>query len=182
MRWTGAPDASREPGDGMGRKQLLPVVGLLVVVAGGLGLRHYLSTEQVIRRQLFEAVESFKNERILGVMARVSRSYTDPWGGSYEVLGARLESLMDAYDALTVDVDVQGVELGEGEARMALAFVVGGRTEVGRGDILGSELEPCRATLRWLEEPSGWRLVETEELDIPELRDELQERRADSLP
>ena len=182
MRWTGAPDAPREPGDGMDRKQLFPVVALIVVVAGGLGLRHYLSTEQVIRRQLFEAVESFKNERILGVMAKVSRSYTDPWGGSYEGLGAQLQSIMEAYDALTVDLDVQSVEVGESEARTALTFVVGGRTEVGRGDILGSALEPCRATLRWLKEPPGWRLVETEELDIPELREELQERRADSLP
>jgi hypothetical protein len=148
-----------------------------VLIACALGARHYFSGEQVLRRQLFEAVESFKNEKILGVLAKVSRSYDDRWGGSYESLGAHVQSIMDAYDGLTVDLEILALEVGEGEASMALTFVVGGRTQVGRGAILGSEAEPCRATLRWAKEEPGWRLVETEELDIPELRDELERRR-----
>ncbi len=161
----------------MERKQLTYVILLVVVVAGILGMRHYFSTEQVIRRHLFEAVESFKNEKILGVMAKISRSYTDDWGGSYEILGGQAQSMMDAYDALTMDIDISVVEVGDGEARVVLAFVVGGRTEAGKGSILGTALEPCRATLRWVEEKPGWRLAETEELDIPELREQLQRRR-----
>jgi hypothetical protein len=160
------------------RKRLTSVVLIAIVVAGVLGLRHYLSTEQVIRRQLFEAVESFKNERILGVMSKISRSYTDDWGGSYESLGGHVQSMMDGYDALSVDVDIRTVEVGDGEARMALAFVVGGRTEVGRGNILGTDQEPCRATILWVKEQPGWRIRETEELDIPQFRDELEARRA----
>jgi hypothetical protein len=161
----------------MEKKQLTYVVLLVVVVAGTLGLRHYFSAEQVIRRQLFEAVESFKNEKIFGVMSKISRSYTDDWGGSYESLGGQAQSMMDAYDALTMDVDIHAVEVGDGEALVELAFVVGGRTDAGRGNILGSALEPCRATLRWVEEEPGWRLAETEKLDIPEFRDELEQRR-----
>ena len=115
--------------------------------------------------------------KILGVLAKVSRSYDDRWGGSYESLGAHLQSMMDAYDGLTVDLEMLALEVGDGEARMSLTFVVGGRTQVGRGTILGSGSEPCRATLRWVKEQPGWRLAETEELDIPELRDELERRR-----
>jgi hypothetical protein len=153
------------------------VILVVLLVAGALGLRNYFQPGQVVRRQLFEAVESFKNEKVLGVLAKVSRSYSDQWGGSYESLGGHAQSLMDAYDGLTMDVEISAVEVGDSEARMVLEFVIGGRTQVGRGNILGSETEPCRATLRWVKEEPGWRLAETEELDIPQLRGELESRR-----
>jgi len=159
------------------KKQLGYVILLVVAVAGVLGMRHYFSPEQAVRRQLFEAVESFKHEKILGFMSKISRSYSDHWGGSYESLGGQAQSLMDAYDGLTVDLDIKTIEVGDGEARVVLSFVVGGRTEVGKGAVLGTDREPCRATLRWVEEEPGWRLAETEELDIPEFREELQKRR-----
>lgn len=161
----------------MNRKHLRSLILLVVLVAGALGMRHYFSPEQVVKRQLSEAVESFKNERILGVMAKISRSYSDQWGGTYESLGGHAQSMMDAYDGLTMDLDIITVEVGNGEARIALAFVVGGRTEVGGGEILGSAIEPCRATLRWVEEDAGWRLAETEELSIPQYEEELEVRR-----
>ncbi len=161
----------------MAKKPLLTLVLIAGAIASVVGMRHYFSVEQVLRRSFFEAVESFKNERILGVLAKVSRSYDDRWGGSYESLGAHVQSMMDAYDGLTVDLEIRALEVTDSEARMALTFVVGGRTQVGKGAILGGESGPCRATLRWLREAPGWRLVETEELDIPELRDELQRRR-----
>jgi len=162
----------------MERKQLIRVVCLVAVVVGVLGIRNYFSPGAVVRRQIFEAVASFKNEKILGVMSKISRSYTDDWGGSYESLGAQVQSMMESYDALTMDVDIHSLETGDGEARVDLAFVVGGRTQVGKGNILGTEVDPCRATLKWIKEESGWRLAETEELDIPRLREELENRRS----
>jgi hypothetical protein len=161
----------------MEKKQLIYVVVFVALVAGALGMRNYFSPGSVVRREIFEAVASFKNERILGVMSKISRSYTDEWSGSYEGLGGQVQSMMDAYDGLTMDVDISSVEMGDGEARVELTFVVGGRTQAGRGNILGTEIEPCRATLRWVKEEPGWRLVETEALDIPQYREELQRRR-----
>jgi len=161
----------------MEKKQLVRVLLFVALVAGALGLRNYFAPGSVVRRQIFEAVESFKNEQILGVMSKISRSYTDDWGGSYEGLGAQVQSMMEAYDGLTMDVDIESLEMGDGEARIELTFVVGGRTQVGRGNILGTDLDPCKATLRWIKEEPGWRLVETEELDIPQFREELQRRR-----
>ena len=162
----------------MDRKQLTYVILLVVVVAGVLGMRNYFAPGSVVRRQIFEAVASFKNEKILGVMSKISRSYTDDWGGSYEGLGAQIQSMMESYDALTMDVDINSVEMGDGEALVELDFVVGGRTEVGRGNILGTDLDPCRATLRWIKEEPGWRLIETEDLDIPQYREELHRRKS----
>lgn len=161
----------------MEKKHLIRVVVFIALVAGALGMRNYFSPGSVVRRQIFEAVESFKSEKILGVMSKISRSYTDEWGGSYESIGAQVQSLMESYDGLTMDVDISSVEMGDGEARVDLTFVVGGRTEVGRGNILGTDLEPCRATVRWVEEEPGWRLAETEQIDIPQFREELQRRR-----
>lgn len=161
----------------MEKKHLVRVILFVVLVAGALGMRNYFAPGTVVRRQIFEAVASFKSEEILGVMSKISRSYTDEWGGSYEGLGAQIQSMMESYDALTLDVDIHSVEMGDGEARVELDFVVGGRTEVGRGNILGTDLDPCRATIRWIKEEPGWRLVETEELDIPQFREELERRR-----
>ena len=162
----------------MEMKQLIRVVLFVALVVGALGVRNYFSPGTVVRRQIFEAVASFKNEKILGVMSKIARSYTDEWGGSYESLGAQVQSMMDSYDGLTMDVDITSLEVADGEARIELAFVVGGRTEVGRGDIFGTELDPCRATLRWIKEKPGWRFAETEELEIPQYREELDQRRS----
>jgi hypothetical protein len=159
------------------RRQLTLVVALAAAVAGALWLRHYLSPAQVVRRQLAEAVAAFENEKLLGVMPKISRSYSDPWGGSYEALGGHLQSVMDAWDDLAVDLEVTAAEVGEGEVRLAIVFVVGGSDSGRREAILGTAVDPCRATLLWVEEQPGWRLRATEELDIPELRDELQRRR-----
>jgi hypothetical protein len=161
----------------MDRKQLAAVVVLVAVVGGALWLRSYFSPGQVVRRQLFEAVAAFENGKILGVMPKISRSYTDRWGGSYESLGGNIQSVIDAYDDLEMDYDIGSVDVRDGEVRLGLEFVVSGADEGGRGTVLGTALEPCRATILWVEEQPGWRLKETEELDIPEYRDELQRRR-----
>jgi hypothetical protein len=162
----------------MDRKQLTAVVLLVVVVAGVWWIRHYFSPAQAVRRQFFEAVASVENGRILGVMTKISRSYSDDWGGSYESLGGQIHSVMEAYDGLQVDHDIRAMEVGDGEVRMNLDFTLSGRFEGSRGAILGTGLDPCRATLLWVKEQPGWRLVETEELDIPEYREELLRRRS----
>ena len=161
----------------MDRKQLTYVVLLVVVVAGVLWFRHYFSPAEVVRRQLFEAVAAFENQKILGVMVKISRTYTDEWGGSYESLGGQIQSVIDAYDEIRVEHEIRAVDVGDGEVRINLQFVISGSYEGSRGAILGTRLDPCRATLLWVKERPGWRLKETEELDIPEYRDELERRR-----
>lgn len=161
----------------MDRRHLKLIILLVVAAAAALWLRHYLSPAQAVRRQLSEAVAAVENEAILGVMPKISRSYRDAWGGSYESLGGHLQSLMDAYDELDVDLGVDAVEVAGDVVLIAVTFVVSGTADSARGTVLGTRSEPCRATLRWRKEPPGWRLVETEELDIPELRDELERRR-----
>ena len=161
----------------MDRKQLTYVVLLVVVVAGVLWFRHYFSPAEVVRRQLYEAVAAFENQKILGVMVKISRTYTDEWGGSYESLGGQIQSVIDAYDEIRVEHEIRAVDVGDGEVRINLQFVISGSYEGSRGAILGTRLDPCRATLLWVKERPGWRLKETEELDIPEYRDELERRR-----
>jgi hypothetical protein len=161
----------------MDRKQLILVLLLVAGVAAALWLRAWLSPGQVVRRQLAEAVDSVENERILGVMSKISRTYSDQWGNSYESIGGHLQSLMDAYDRLDVDLDVTAVEVGDDEVRLGTRFIVTGDSDGSREAVLGTGVEPCRATLLWRREQPGWRLVETEELDIPELRDELEAHR-----
>jgi hypothetical protein len=67
--------------------------------------------------------------------------------------------------------------VGEDEVRIDIEFILWGRYEGTKGYIIGSITEPCTATLLWRKETPGWRFASTEELDIPELREELDSRR-----
>jgi len=174
---TAGPDVCSGPGDDVDRTHVRLLVVLVVAVVAALWLRHYLSPAQAVKRQLAEAVAAVENEAILGVMPKISRSYHDAWGGSYESVGGHLQSLMDAYDELDVDLGVNAVEVEDDAVHVAVTFVVIGTAEGVSGTVLGTRFEPCRATLRWRKEQPGWRLVETEELDIPEYREELDRRR-----
>ena len=160
----------------MDRRQLVLVVLVVAGVAAALWLRAWLSPGQAVRRQLAEAVAAVESERILGVMPKISRSYSDRWGSSYESVGGHVQGLMDAFAGRAVDRAVTGVEVGQGEVRLGVRFVVIAAADGGREAVLGSAGDPCRATLVWQEEQAGWRLVETEELEIPQFRDELQRR------
>jgi hypothetical protein len=150
-------------------------VVLGVVVALALVVRSYFSPANVVKRSLRAAIESFEQEQLIGAMHPVSRGYDDRWGMSYEGVAGPLRSLMDGFDAIEVDLEPPDVTVEGDEALVRMVFVVSGSDGASRGYVLGSRAEPCTASQRWRKEPQGWRIVTTEELDIPELRDELAE-------
>ena len=151
----------------------LVVVGVVLTLA--LVIRSYFSPANVVKRSLRAAIESFEEEQMLGAMHPVSRRYSDRWGMGYEAIAAHLRGIMDGFDALKVDLDPPDVTVEGDEAVVQMRFVITGNDGANRGYVLGSRAEPCTASLRWRKEPQGWRIVTTEELDIPELRDELAE-------
>lgn len=153
------------------------VVLVLVSLAGGFWLRHYYSPGEVVKRKLLATIEGFEEERLFGVMAAVSRSYSDPWGFDYETLGGNLNQLMDAYDDLDVDLVLGEVAASDEQVRVGLEFVVSGSYDGTEEYVIGSGTEPCTAVVVWRKEDPGWRLASTAELDIPEFRDELEARR-----
>ncbi len=160
-------------------KQNRVTVALFVIVvgAGGLWLHHYFSPGEVVEGAVLATVAAFEKESILGVMAAVSRRYSDPWGFDYETLGGNLHRVMDEYDDLDVDLVFGQVAASDVGVRVGLEFVVSGRYEGTRENIVGSGAEPCTAVLVWRKEQPGWRLASTADLDIPELREELESRR-----
>ena len=154
-------------------------VGILVVVVvgGGLFLRHYFSPGEVVKRKLHATIDAFEEERLLAVMSGISRGYSDRWGLSYESLGGQLHETMDTYDDLRVDLEVGAPVVAESEVRIDIEFVLWGCYEGTRGYVVGSLSDPCTATLLWRKETPGWRFASTLELDIPEFRHELDARR-----
>jgi hypothetical protein len=160
----------------MSRRNLLIVLAVALTV-GGLFLRHYFSPGEVVTRKLVAAIDAFEEERLLAVMSAVSRKYSDPWGLDYETLGSYLHQTMESYDDLRVDYVLSKPEVGEGEVRIDIEFVLWGRYEGAKGNVIGSISDPCTATVLWREETPGWRFASTPELDIPELRNELDSMR-----
>ena len=160
----------------MSRRNLLIVLAVALTV-GGLFLRHYFSPGEVVNRKLVATIEAFEEERLLAVMAAVSRQYSDPWGLDYETLGGYLHEVMETYDDLRVDYVLARPEVEEGEVRVDIEFVLWGRYQGTKGYVIGSLSDPCTATVLWREETPGWRFASTPELDIPELREELESRR-----
>ena len=161
----------------MSRRAVTIGVAAALSVAGWLFLRHYFSPGEVVNRKLVATIEAFEEERLLAVMAAVSRQYSDPWGLNYETLGGYLHEVMETYDDLRVDYVLTRPEVGEGEVRVDIEFVLWGRYQGTKGYVIGSLSEPCTATVMWREETPGWRFSSTPKLDIPELRNQLDSMR-----
>jgi len=152
---------------------------VVVVVGGGLFLRHYFSPGEVVKRKLRATIDAFEEERLLAVMSGISRGYSDQWGLTYESLAGHLHETMETYEDLRVDLEIGTPVAAESEVRIDIQFVLWGRYEGTRGYVVGSLSDPCTATILWKEEPPGWRFASTLALDIPELRHELDARRTD---
>jgi len=159
----------------MGRGRVALLLAVVALVAGGLWLKSYFAPANVIRRTLFGAIEAFEQESILGAIQVVSRSYQDRWGMSYETLAGHMRTAMDTYDDLQVDLEPPTVTIDGDTAKVRFRFILWGSFEGTRGYVIGSLAEPVTVTLGWCKERPGWRITSTDELDIPELREELQE-------
>jgi len=164
----------------MSRRAVNTAIVATLLVVGVMAFRHYFSPGAVVTRKLVATIEAFEKERLLAVMAAVSRTYSDPWGLDYETLGGYLHETMETYDDLRVDYVLSKPEVGEGEVRIDIEFVLRGRYEGASEYVIGSASDPCTATVLWREETPGWRTVSTPKLDIPELRDELESRAKNS--
>jgi len=158
-------------------KKVVWLVLIVVVAVGALRLKQYFSPENVIRRTMFKAVGAFEEEHLIGTLKIFDRAYSDPWGQSYEVIAGHVRVLQETFDGLRLDLEVSRVVLAEGTAVMELTFVLWGSEGGRRGTIFGRPTEPCTATLGWAKGPDGWRIGTTTELDIPELREEIQAAR-----
>ena len=86
---------------------------------------------------------------------------------------------METYEDLDLDSLIGNPVVEGGEVRIDIEFILWGRYEGTKGYIIGSITEPCTATLVWRKEAPGWRFASTVELDIPELRSELDTRHID---
>jgi hypothetical protein len=159
----------------MTRSWMVRVAAVGVMVVLTLVIRNYFSPANVVKRSLRAAIESFEREQMLGAMHPVSRSYSDRWGMSYESIAGHLRGVMDSFDAIEVALEPPEVKVEGDEAVVRMRFVVSGSDGGSRGYVFGSRAEPCTASQRWRKESQGWRIVTTEELDVPELRDELAE-------
>jgi hypothetical protein len=163
----------------MSRNHIKIAVAAVLAIVLVIGVRHYFSPGEVVKRKLIATIEAFEEERLLAVMSGISRGYSDPWGLDYETLAGHLNMTMDTYDDLDVDSLIGKPVVGEDEVRIEIEFILWGRYEGTKGYVVGSITNPCTATLLWRKETSGWRFSSTLELDIPELRSELDARRTD---
>jgi hypothetical protein len=160
----------------MSRRTVLIALVLLAAIAV-ISFRHYFSPGEVVRRTLISTIEAFEEERLLAVMSRISRGYSDPFGFDYETIGGSLNQAMETYENLDLEYVLAKPEVSGEEVRIEVEFVLWGRYQGTRGSVVGSITEPCTATVLWRKEAPGWRFVSTPGLDIPELRDELASRR-----
>lgn len=161
----------------MTSKRVTIIVLACVALVLGVWIARYFSPEQVIRRQITATVDAFEHEQILGVAATISRSYHDEWGLTYESILGYVQEVMSTFTDLTVDLEPPVIEVDGETARVRLRLVVSGSAEGDRGYVFGSPTEPVTTTQLWRKEQPGWRIVATEALDIPELRDELDRMR-----
>lgn len=160
----------------MSRRSVI-VVLVAALILGGWWLMRYLSPAEVVKRQFGMAVTAFEAEHLIPVMLMVSRQYSDPWGQSYESVAGHLRELQSTFDDLEFEYDLDQPVVNDEAVILTLSFVLWGTVDGTRGAVFGTASDRCSATLRWREETAGWRLVATDDLDIPELRTELRASR-----
>ncbi len=153
------------------------IVTAVIVVLVAVTVRQYLAPEHVMVRQLEDAAEAVENGSILGALEPFSRSYSDPYGQTYETLAGYVKLVGDSYDEVDLDVDVESVEVVGKRATMTIDFLMTGTFEGRRGAILGNRLDRARATLEWRDEPQGWRIVSADEIRAPQAQAELDAMR-----
>jgi hypothetical protein len=159
----------------MDRKRIVLIVLVIAAIAGALWLKSYFSPANVVRRTLFAAIEAFETEQILAAISPISRSYEDRWGNTFEAMAGHMRTAMDTYEDLHVDLELPEIAVDGDRATARFKFILWGSYEGTRGYVIGSLADPCTVTLAWRKEAQGWRIVSTDELDIPELREELGE-------
>jgi hypothetical protein len=165
----------------MSQRTIRIAVAGVIAIAIVIGVRHYFSPGEVVKRKLVATIDAFHEERLLTVMSSISRTYSDPWGNDYELLAGYLNEVMDTYDDLDLDFVLAKPVVADDEVQIGIEFVLSGRFEGTRDSVLGTDSQPCTATVVWRKERPGWRLVSTSKLDIPELREELNARRKPEL-
>ena len=158
----------------MNRKITVPIV-VIGLIAGFVWFRAYTSPGAAAKRELRATSSAFEEERSRGVRSGISRTYSDHLGLSYESIAGYVTEVAGTYDDLDVDLMVTEVTAEEQEVRIAVRFIIWGSVDGDRGYIVGSMSDPCTATLLYRKEQPGWRLASTLRLDIPELREELDE-------
>lgn len=159
----------------MNQKWIVRVVIVVAVAALALWIKSYFSPVNVVKRSLFAAIDAFEQEQIIGSVQPISRSYHDRWGMSYESIAGNLRSAIDTYDDMSLELEPPAITAEGDEIRVRMRFILWGSYQGTRGYVVGSLADPCTAIQVWRKEPQGWRVITTEELDIPELRDELAE-------
>lgn len=168
----------RKPGNGYNRgvrqRLAIPILVALLIV-GALWARSYFSPGSAAKRELRSMVRAVEDERLLAVMSSVSRAYADHLGLTYESFAGYVGETIDTYEDVDVDLIITDVAAAETEVTIGVRFIVWGSVDGSRGYIVGSMTDPCTATVLWRKETPGWRLASTLQLDIPELRDELEE-------
>jgi len=158
-------------------RRILTIAVAVAVLAGILWVKGHFAPENVIRRAFLEAKAAFEREEILATMKVFDRAYRDQFGNSFESIAGHVRLLHETYDDLELTLEPPDITLAGDTAELRIRFILWGSAEGQRGYIIGSLTDPCTATLQWAKRREGWRIVTTSDLDIPELRSELERAR-----
>jgi len=157
----------------MDRRVAYAIAGV-VIVAVALFVRSYFSPERVMTRALHGAAIAVEEERLLGALQPFFKGYRDECGFDFEFIAGGVHDMIETFDLLTMDVEVDSVEVDGETAQMRLRFALIGTHDGQRGYILGSATQRCRVRLRWEKKAKGWVIVSASDLDVPNLRDEVE--------
>ena len=143
------------------------VIAAVVALGFVLWLRHYFSDEAAIARMFAAAADNVANERILGVAGNVARTYSDPYGQSYESFLGGVKTMFDRYDDLSLPHDLERVSVSGATAQVELSFRLKGSDGGDHRLLLGEALTPARATVEVRKVGSDWKIERVIEVDIP---------------
>jgi hypothetical protein len=149
----------------MSRRRVLVAMALVAAVAAVAWLRHHYSDEARIGRLFRDGARAVAEERLLGVAAKLKRSYTDPWGFSYESLLGTLGDLFSSHEQIDVDHRLESVSVSGDTAVAVLSLSLRATAGGSRQVLLGGD-EPVQAVVELERDRGSWLIARTTELSV----------------
>jgi hypothetical protein len=148
----------------MSRKTIILLV--ILIVAPVMVYLLWPSDESRIRKLFREGAKAVEQEKIDGVMAKVSFNYTDEYGLTYLFIKEGMTRLFQNMDNIKVEYEITGIEVKDKAAVAELDVRVLATHGTDTGYIAGDLSKPFHMKFSLEKERTTWLVTKTEGLPL----------------
>lgn len=148
----------------MSRKSIIFLV--LLILAPVVIYFLWPSDESRIRKLFRGGAKAIEQEKIEGVMARVSFNYTDEYGLTYLYIKEGMTRAFQRMDGIKVEYEITGIDIKDTSATAELDLRVIASQGTDTGYVIGDAAKPQHMKFTLDKERTTWLVIRTEGLPL----------------